>query len=173
VDTEASRRFIDAALSGDSVWQNAKSTDPKSAQQRRASAGIGRSNPAGTPGGRPRHAVTAPEEQEAAATARREGAAAAGNAGSGSGSKRKHAARGVGGGNGAGGAARGGATEKRSGGTGKSTFGGGGRAAAAATPQRGDGPEAAVPGESAPAAKKAKGTTGGRKNKKGQRYHVW
>ncbi|CAN0309864.1 unnamed protein product, partial [Hapterophycus canaliculatus] len=49
VDKEASRRFIDAALSGDSVWQNAKSTDSASAQQKRAAAGIGRSNPAGQP----------------------------------------------------------------------------------------------------------------------------
>ncbi|CAM9094994.1 unnamed protein product [Pylaiella littoralis] len=49
VDAEASRRFINAALSSDSVWQNAKGTDPKSAQERRAAAGIGRSNPAGQP----------------------------------------------------------------------------------------------------------------------------
>lgn len=40
VDAEASKRFINNALSGDKVWKNANKT---------ADAGIGRSNPAGQP----------------------------------------------------------------------------------------------------------------------------
>lgn len=49
VDTEASRRFIDSALASDSVWKNAKSSDPIAAQQTRSAAGVGRSVPAGQP----------------------------------------------------------------------------------------------------------------------------
>lgn len=49
IDTEASRRFIDSALASDSVWKNAKSSDPTASQQTRAAAGIGRNNPTGQP----------------------------------------------------------------------------------------------------------------------------
>lgn len=51
VDAEASRRFINSALSGDSVWKNAQAhhAEPKSAQALGSDLGIGRSTPAGEP----------------------------------------------------------------------------------------------------------------------------
>lgn len=48
VDTEASRRFIDSALSGDSVWKSATSKRGNKSDQA-VETGIGRSTPAGQP----------------------------------------------------------------------------------------------------------------------------
>lgn len=50
IDAEASRRFINSALSGDSVWKDAQAQNrSKSLQGSSSDAGIGRSNPAGQP----------------------------------------------------------------------------------------------------------------------------
>ena len=186
VDVDASRRFINAALAGDSVWQNAKSTDSASAQQKRAEAGIGRSGPAGAP----ENLNTAHHDESAAAAAAAAAGTPAGSAATGgatagekpfgggsrgsSSSKRKHEAA-AGGDDGWESKARGGPKGKR-----RSVGGGGGgggsavgSSAAAADPQWGDRPRAAVPGETPRAAKKGKGGSGGNNKKKPARYHAW
>eukprot|EP00904_Undaria_pinnatifida_P000049 jgi/Undpi1/10044/HiC_scaffold_28.g12498.m1 len=75
VDTEASRRFIDSALASDSVWKNAKSSDPKAAQQKRAAAGPGRTVPAGQPEGPPSSNWISPESSAAPGSGKRKFAA--------------------------------------------------------------------------------------------------
>lgn len=82
VDAEASRRFINSALAGDSVWKNAKTTDSKGAQQKRAAAGIGRSTPAGEPDGH-QEAVRAARESFAIPGEKRKHAAASVQSGAG------------------------------------------------------------------------------------------
>lgn len=50
IDAEASRRFINSALSGDNVWRDAQARNgSNSLPGSSAGAGIGRSNPAGQP----------------------------------------------------------------------------------------------------------------------------
>lgn len=53
VDTAASRRFIDSALSGDKVWKEAQArngaSSSSSAPKKTQDAGIGRSGPEGAP----------------------------------------------------------------------------------------------------------------------------
>lgn len=183
VDQDASRRFINAALSGDSVWQNAKGTDPKSAQQKRASAGIGRANPAGQP-----ENLSA----QAAAEASTAGAEAPKNtplpvdggtgkqpslaATPGSKSGRRTGKRKLTAGSSAGAAVVAGATgagagsgkKRRSGGSGSNASSGDGPAEA----RWGEGPEAAVPGESAPGPRKPKGKAG-KNMKRKSRHNAW
>ncbi|CAM9157829.1 unnamed protein product [Laminaria digitata] len=146
VDTEASRRFINSALASDSVWKNAKSSDPTAAQQKRASVGIGRSVPAGQPADPPSSDRRTQESLSAAP-------------GSG---KRKHAASSV-------------QTpqswqsaQNRQSGAERSTVGEGrGRVAP------GQGEAVAAAGGPSPSAKKAKGGGKGGSGKKPARYHQW
>ena len=71
VDAAATRRFIDNALSGDRTWHNAKTTDSKEAQRRRAEAGIGRSLPAGQPENCTSPAAWKPRENPPATSGKR------------------------------------------------------------------------------------------------------
>ncbi|CAM9356711.1 unnamed protein product [Ectocarpus sp. 4 AP-2014] len=181
VDQDASRRFINAALSGDSVWQNAKGTDPKSAQQKRASAGIGRANPAGQPEDFNAHAAGAAAGADAPANAPLpvDGgtgqqpllAATPGSKRGGRNAKRKLTA-----GTSAGAAVVAGATRAGAGAGKKRRSGGGGSNASSgdgpAEARWGEGPEAAVPGESMPGPKKPKGKAGKNKKKKSQ-HNAW
>ncbi|CAM9928826.1 unnamed protein product [Ectocarpus sp. 13 AM-2016] len=181
VDQDASRRFINAALSGDSVWQNAKGTDPKSAQQKRASAGIGRANPAGQPEDFSAQAAGAAAGAEApdntplpddVGTGQQPLLAATpGSKYGGKNAKRKLTAGTSSGAAVVAGATRAGAgagKKRRSGGGGSSASSGGGPAEA----RWGEGPEAAVPGESTPGPKKPKGKAGKNK-KKNSRHNAW
>eukprot|EP00752_Nemacystus_decipiens_P018581 g16659.t1 len=193
VDVDASRRFINAALAGDSVWQNARSTGSASAQRKRAEAGIGRSGPAGAPensnnahhggaaGAQGAGTPAAPSATGGASTGEKSLSGVAGGGGGGGGeggggsshtSKRKLDAAADGddgwvskpGGRGKG--------KRRSGGDGGGGSASGG-SAAAAEPQWGDRPRAAVPGETPRATKEAKGITTGKRKKKPERYHSW
>ncbi|CAM9662223.1 unnamed protein product [Ectocarpus sp. 6 AP-2014] len=185
VDQDASRRFINAALSGDSVWQNAKGTDPKSAQQKRASAGIGRANPAGQPEDFSAQAAGAAAAAAAEAEAPESTplpvdggtgqkpllAATPGSKRGGRNAKRKLTA-----GTSAGAAVVAGATRAGAGAGKKSRSGGGGsnasRGDGPAEARWGEGPEAAVPGESTPGPKKPTGKAGKNK-KKNSRHNAW
>ncbi|CAM9562752.1 unnamed protein product, partial [Ectocarpus fasciculatus] len=182
VDQDASRRFINAALSGDSVWQNAKGTDPKSAQEKRASAGIGRANPAGQPEDLSAQAGGAAAGAEAGAEAP-ENTALPVDGGTGqqpwpqsSKSGRRNGKRKLTAGISAGAAVVAGATRAGAGAGKKRRSGGGGTNASSrdgpAEARSGEGPEAAVPGESTPGSGKPKGKAG-KSKKKSSRHNAW